>query len=250
MTKNMPLVSIITVVFNGERYLEETIESVINQSYENIEYIVIDGNSTDRTVEILEQYDGKIDHWLSEPDDGIYDAMNKGISLCSGEIIKLINADDLLTPDSVETAVQAFLKFGEKGQELFITSNLDIINEEGVVVSAFTQKGFTKYFESFLHPAWYVPAAIYNKYGQYSLDYSISSDYEYFLRLQEGGVKMRVLEAPLAQYRVGGASSGYAGTKQVFRINCNYFGLIRATYVYALHAGGKLAGNIKRRAFR
>ena len=79
-----PLISIITVVFNGERYLEQTIQSVIDQTYDNVEYIIIDGGSTDGTLDIIKKYEDKIDYWVSEKDNGIYDAMNKGIKVCYG----------------------------------------------------------------------------------------------------------------------------------------------------------------------
>ena len=94
----LPLVTIITVVFNGEKYLQQTIQSVINQTYDNVEYVVIDGGSTDGTVDIIRKYEDKIDYWVSEPDQGIYDAMNKGIQLAGGEIVGLINSDDCYHP--------------------------------------------------------------------------------------------------------------------------------------------------------
>ena len=92
--ENKPLISIITVVYNGEKYLEETIQSVINQTYDNVEYIIIDGGSTDGTLNIIKKYEDKIDYWVSERDNGIYDAMNKGIFLATGEWLNFMNAGD------------------------------------------------------------------------------------------------------------------------------------------------------------
>lgn len=89
-----PLITVITVVFNGEKYLEETILSVINQTYDNVEYIIIDGGSTDGTVDIIKKYEGQLDYWLSESDNGIYDAMNKGLRLATGDYIHFLNAGD------------------------------------------------------------------------------------------------------------------------------------------------------------
>lgn len=100
-----PLVSIITVVYNGERYLEQTIKSVLNQSYSNIEYLIIDGGSTDGTIEIIKKFEDKLSFWLSEKDNGVYDAMNKGISIANGEIIGIINSDDYYSSFAVQEAV-------------------------------------------------------------------------------------------------------------------------------------------------
>lgn len=91
-----PLITVVTVVFNGEKTLEQTIQSVVNQTYDNVEYIVIDGASTDRTLDIIKKYEDRIDYWQSEPDKGIYDAMNKGIGLANGDFLIFLGADDLL----------------------------------------------------------------------------------------------------------------------------------------------------------
>ena len=103
---NQPLISIITVVRNGEVHLEEAIKSVLNQSYGNIEYVVIDGNSTDSTLDIIRKYEDRIDYWISEPDKGISDAFNKGIALCKGEWIGIINADDWYELDTFNNIIQ------------------------------------------------------------------------------------------------------------------------------------------------
>ena len=100
--KSNVLVSIITVVKNNEKYLEETIQSVQNQSYKNFEYIVIDGNSTDDSLKIIKRYDENIDFWISENDKGIYDAFNKGLDLASGKFIVFVNSDDLLTNNAIQ----------------------------------------------------------------------------------------------------------------------------------------------------
>ena len=105
-----PLVSIVTVVFNGEKYLKETIQSVINQSYDNVEYIIIDGGSTDETLNIIKKYEDKIDYWVSEQDEGMYDALRKGFSLCNGEVMAYINADDFYLPNAFTTIIDIFKK--------------------------------------------------------------------------------------------------------------------------------------------
>ena len=100
-----PLVSIITIVRNGEKYLENAIKSVINQTYENIEYIIIDGRSTDGTLDIIATYNESIDYWISEADSGISDAFNKGVNLANGELIGIVNSDDWLESNAVEIIV-------------------------------------------------------------------------------------------------------------------------------------------------
>lgn len=103
-----PLISIITVVYNGEKYLEQTIQSVINQTYKNIEYIVIDGGSTDGTLDIIKKYEEHISYWVSESDKGLYDAMNKGIGVAKGELIGMINSDDWYELEAVEIMAEAY----------------------------------------------------------------------------------------------------------------------------------------------
>lgn len=103
---NLPLITIITVVYNGATHIEETIQSVISQSYQNIEYLIIDGGSSDETINILKKYDNKIDYWISEPDKGIYDAMNKGIKHCNGDYIFFLGADDRLMKNAIESILK------------------------------------------------------------------------------------------------------------------------------------------------
>ena len=102
------LVSVVTVCLNSEKYLEQTIQSVINQTYDNIEYIIIDGGSTDKTLDIIRKYENRITRWISEPDKGMYDALNKGFADSTGEIMAWLNSDDMLTPWALSTAVDIF----------------------------------------------------------------------------------------------------------------------------------------------
>lgn len=126
-----PKVSIVTTVFNGEKYIEETIKSILNQTYPNIEYIMIDGGSTDTTISIIEKYKDKISFFISEKDKGMYDGINKGMNQAHGEICAYLNADDIYEPDAIEIVVKEFIKsnsslvFGhctyidEKGKDLY-----------------------------------------------------------------------------------------------------------------------------------
>jgi cellulose synthase/poly-beta-1,6-N-acetylglucosamine synthase-like glycosyltransferase len=109
-----PLISIVTVVYNGEAFLEETILSVINQAYDNVEYIIIDGGSTDRTIDIIKKYEDKLDYWISESDDGIYDAMNKGIDLVTGEWVNFVNSSDVLNGNAYTVILDCLVKNSNK----------------------------------------------------------------------------------------------------------------------------------------
>ena len=127
----MPLISIITVVYNGEKYLEQTINSVINQTYKNIEYIIIDGGSTDGTLDIIKQYEQHIAYWISEPDKGQSDALNKGIKKANGQVLGWLNADDYLLPN----ALKKFIHFYNNNNNYdFYYANYQWVNEHGILL--------------------------------------------------------------------------------------------------------------------
>ena len=211
--ENKPLISIITVVFNGELYLEETIQSVIRQTYENIEYIIIDGGSTDGTLDIIKKYNEHIDYWISETDNGIYDAMNKGILKSKGEIIGIVNADDIMYDDTVDKIV--FL-FESQRDMMFTYGNLDLMNESSQVISTAYSLGMEHFkyrifrYMPFLHPTMFIKKGVYEKIGLYNTYYRVSSDYDFVLRMIENdctrGVK---LTFSTGRFRLGGRSGGY-----------------------------------------
>lgn len=198
-------VSIITVVYNGVAHLEQTIESVLEQCYENIEYIIIDGGSTDGTVELIEKYDDHIAHWVSEPDGGIYDAMNKGIAKATGEIVGLINADDWYTKDAVANVV-----------ETFSTSRADVVHGAMEIVSV-NGSSFVKDAERDLdrlskgmlinHPTLFAKRMLYKKYGGFDTSYKIVADWELMVRWWQEDAKFVAIDNCLANFRMGGISS-------------------------------------------
>lgn len=205
-----PLISIITVVYNGEKYLEETIQSVLNQTYENIEYIIIDGGSSDGTVDIIKKFADSIDYWISEKDSGIYDAMNKGIKVSSGEIIGIVNADDYLFKNTIEEVLKSI----EKTNSDFTYGNLDIIDLEGNFLSKTSSLGIDsikyKLFNQmpFLHPTMFIKRKVYEKIGLYNLEYKLSADYDFVLRLIESKYKPAKLNFSTGVFRLGGQSGG------------------------------------------
>ncbi len=212
--EELPLISIVTVVYNGEKYLEETIQSVIDQTYPNVEYIIVDGGSTDGTSEIIKKYEEYIDYWISETDSGIYDAMNKGLSLCSGDLIGIINADDFYERKVFEKVVEAY---GE-GRADVIYGDMRLIgaNRSEVIKAHQTglKYGIRPYSLSwiwvkmlFAHPSSFVSRSAYCHFGGYDTDLKIAADYEFFIRLVMQKANFKYIPITLSHFREGGISS-------------------------------------------
>lgn len=201
-----PLVSIVTVVYNGAATLERTIESVLAQGYPAIEYIVVDGGSTDGTLELLRRYSDRIDLWTSAKDQGIYDAMNKGIALCTGEWIGLINADDWYEPDAVGLAMEAV----KNDARTNIThGDIHVHYPNGTCkVKRAKRSGFLlKYWEMVLnHPSFFVRRSYYATHP-FNINLRVGGDHHWTLRawLEDPGM-FRYIPKPLANFTVGGAS--------------------------------------------
>lgn len=198
-----PKVSIITVCYNSERTIEQTILSVLGQTYKNIEYIIVDGASKDNTLEIIKKYKQRI-KVISEPDNGIYHAMNKGIMKSSGDIIGIINSDDWYEENAVELAVQylsnatcdlvhgRYKKVYENGimQEMKCGSLEDL-----------------RYKMTVLHPTVFVKKTIYEKYGIFNQKFKIAADYDLMLRFYEAGVRMVEIPENISYFRMSGTSN-------------------------------------------
>ncbi len=178
----MPLISIITVVYNGSKTLEQTIQSVINQSYKNIEYIIIDGGSTDGTINIIKKYEKHISHWISETDKGLYDAMNKGIALATGELIGMINSDDWYELDAVKIVVNSYLNNPEK--RIFHSNRYDVDDVGNRRIYKFNKSNFKFIYFSmtYNHPSMFIHKNIYASYN-YNIEFKSISDYEFVLKV-------------------------------------------------------------------
>ncbi len=215
-------VSVITVSLNSEKYMESCIKSVISQDYKNIEYIIIDGKSTDSTLKIAEKYKNNIDILVSEPDKGIFDAMNKGIKLATGDIIAILNSDDYYSDNSVISTVV----------KEFETYNTDSVFGNISIISPFTSKVIRKWRDKKYkrknfkkgwhpaHPAFFVKREIYEKFGVFNLKYRIAADYELMFRfLYKNKVtsKMTDKKAPLVIMRAGGNSN--ASVRNIIKSN-------------------------------
>jgi glycosyltransferase involved in cell wall biosynthesis len=203
---SIPLISIVTVTFNAAEHIEQTIRSVLGQSYDNVEYIIIDGGSTDSTVEIIRRYSHAIDFWISEPDGGIYDAMNKGVQLASGYYVGLLNAADWYDQDLLKTLVQTHIESGANDQAILYTDfqlfleDLDFAEKRPCTLEPW--KGMT-----ISHQAMFVGAGVYRDVGLYDVSYRLAADYDFFLRAFSMGVRFVHSHHHGVYFRAGGRSA-------------------------------------------
>lgn len=177
---NNPLVSIITIVKNGEKYLEQSIQSVINQSYYNIEYIVIEGDSTDGTLDIIRKYEDRIAYWVSEPDEGIYDAMNKGIVLSTGDYINFMNSGDLFYDRKVVSNVVS-----EVGEYVDIIYGNALVRYPGGFERPHKATPIKRIMFDLPtpHQALFCKKVLFEKYGLFDASLKTSADFEWFIRI-------------------------------------------------------------------
>lgn len=204
-------VSIITVCFNSAKTIRDTIESVLSQDYPHIEYIVIDGGSSDQTLEIVKEYSNRIAVIVSEKDRGIYDAMNKGIFLARGEIVGMLNSDDVYID---EHAVSHLMKRMEDTRADSVFADLVIVDPDNLnkVMRYYDSSYFNPNKFRFgwmpAHPTFFVKKVLYDTVGPYSLDYQISADYEMLIRLLwVQKASYTYLQKPVVKMRYGGAST-------------------------------------------
>ncbi|MGD0093351.1 MAG: glycosyltransferase family 2 protein [Planctomycetota bacterium] len=201
-TPGEPVISIITVVYNGQATLERAVRSVLEQTYAHVEYIVIDGGSTDGTLEIIRRYEERIALWLSEPDGGIFDAMNKGLALASGDCVAILNCDDYYAPRAVAAVVEALQRAPAEavyGDSIFVLEDIGL--ERQVHAAPQLTRGMT-----LCHPALFVARSAYARLGVYDLRYRYSADFDFALRLHHAKVKWCKVPEPLAYFTGGGAA--------------------------------------------
>ncbi len=202
-----PLVSIITVTFNAKDYLEQTIKSVIAQTYTPIEYIIIDGGSTDGTIDIIKRYSNNLSYWISEPDKGIYDAMNKGISHAKGKLIGIVNASDFYEQDTVQRVVAASNQNPQAG---IFHGNINMLNEDGSLFKVkqpnTDMQQLTKGFGIY-HPTFFVRKSVYDTMGCYDTTFRLAADYDFALRCWRNDIVFCYINRVLSNFRIGGATN-------------------------------------------
>ncbi len=202
-------ISIITITYNSAKTIQRALESVQSQTYQDIEHVIVDGASKDGTRELIEAYAKKHTNvrWISEPDKGIYNALNKGIHLATGDVIGFVHSDDILyAPDSISHIAEAFAQ-----QDIQVVyGDLQYVRE-GKVTRRWRSNDFNpaslKYGWMCPHPTMYVRREVYQQVGDYDEWFSISADYDMILRIFKSGFKSKYLPEVLVSMEVGGASN-------------------------------------------
>ncbi len=219
-------ISVVTVVYNGASTLQGCIDSVASQSHDDVEYIVVDGGSTDGTIDLIQNNEGSINKWISEPDNGIYDAMNKGLRMATGEVVGLLNADDMYEHTDVLKEVA-----GE-----FVSSKADCVYGDLVYVRASDPTKVIRtwrsgaanrgYFERGLvpaHPSFFIRTSALNEVGEYRTDMRIAADYEFMFRaLHVQQLSFSYMRKTLVRMRTGGESNNSLrnikqGNQEIYR---------------------------------
>jgi len=204
-------ISIITVTYNSAQTVEETILSVMNQSYSDIEYIVIDGLSEDNTMQIVEKYRKKISKIISEKDQGLYDALNKGIALATGEVVGILHSDDFYTSNNV---IQKYANLFQKTGCDAVYSDLYYVDrvDTNKIIRKWKSGDYTQ--NSFIngwmppHPTFFVKKEVYSKFGNFNTSFQTAADYELMLRLvHKHKISMAYLPEYTVKMRIGGASN-------------------------------------------
>ncbi|MEM6763293.1 MAG: glycosyltransferase family 2 protein [Bacteroidota bacterium] len=206
-----PTISLITVCFQAEAYLKSCIDSIIAQDYPSIEYIIIDGGSTDGTLDIIRAYEQHIDQWVSERDEGLYDAMNKGICMASGEVIGFLHADDVYEhPSVISTVMKAF----EDSSIGAVYGDLVYVDAENTdyITRYYPARDFTvsKFRKGMMppHPTFFVRTSLYEKMGNFDTSYEICADFDLMVRmLYQGQVSSSYIPSVLVRMRNGGIST-------------------------------------------
>ena len=231
------LVTVITVVYNGEDYLEETILSVINQTYDNVEYIIIDGGSTDGTLEIIKKYENQIDYWLSEQDEGIYDAMNKAATTATGDYINFMNAGDFFNNTDIINSISDSLI------EDFVYGNHIIVSEDNTENSYADVKNYSdKRNIPFCHQSLFERRSCLLQHP-FNTNYKIAADYDHYLNCIHNGASFKHVPITVSKFLDGGLSMSsrknlikeyYQTTKRFYPYSAVSIYIIRLIKFYLL----------------
>ena len=205
----MPKFSIVTVCLNAAGTVEQALDSVLSQTYPPFEYIVIDGGSTDGTREVIERYRPRLTNVVLEPDEGIYDAFNKGVTRATGDVVGILNADDLYAPWALETVAEAY---GQSPRPGVFYGKLAVVDEarcRWTVYPVGDHRCLTSHM-SIAHPATFVARSVYDQYGLFDPSFRVSGDWDLMLRFFQSGVPFYPVDRVLTAFRNSGVSSAYS----------------------------------------
>ena len=234
-----PLLSVVTAVLNRRELLERNIQSVLSQGYASTEHIIVDGGSTDGTLDVLKKYDDRIAYWISEPDGGIFDAMNKGVGLARGNYIHLLNSDDYYCPGAL-TRVASEVSLSRSdvifGDYIFVVEDAGL--QRRIHATTDLHNGMT------IGHALFVARNVYDRVGMYDTHYRYSGDLDFMLRVRKAGMRFTRVDQALQYFTSGGAAESNLAAACAEAAEC-----------IARHAGGGSAEmyrlkSLKRRAFR
>lgn len=208
-------ISLITATYNSAETLRDTLQSVLNQTFKDVDYIIVDGNSKDNTIEIVKEFEPKFEgrlRWVSEKDKGIYDAMNKGVKMAQGDIVGILNSDDFFASDNVLEKVNAAFTETPGIDGVYADVRYVDWNDTSKTVRMFSGKDFKRekicWGQMPPHPSFYVKRECYDKYGLYSLDYPICADYDMFVKMiWIENIKTLYINDIFVNMRSGGTSS-------------------------------------------
>lgn len=228
-------VSIITVSFNSAKTIADTIQSVLSQDFPDIEYIIVDGNSSDNTVNIIRQFEGQISKWISEKDRGMYDAMNKGIAMATGDVIGILNSDDVYMNNHVISELMALMQ-EKRTQVVFADLILVDQNDDNKILRYYDSSHFHpdkfKFGWMPAHPTVFVRRELYQAVGPFSTSYKIAADYEMLIRmLAIQKASYAYLPKPVVRMRSGGAST--AGLSRNWILNTEIVRACKENGIYS-----------------
>lgn len=213
-------ITVITIAYNSATTIRKTIESVISQDYQDVEYIIIDGASTDETLSIINEYASRITRIVSEPDNGISDAFNKGLRIATGNLVVFINSDDQLLPGALKLVSEHY----HTDQEIIATNLLleDERTQSHFLLHPSTTFPIIPFFRKVAHQGLYVPLAIYNEIGGYDTAIRCPMDLDFMIRAYHAGIPVRHVDVTTAIFRLGGLTS-----KSMWKKRKDYIYMIR-----------------------
>ena len=238
------MITIITVCYNSEQTIRKTIESVLNQTYKDYEYLIIDGKSTDKTLEIVKEYENAFEGKLkivSEKDNGIYDAMNKGINLAQGELIGMINSDDWYESTALETMVNAY-----DGSRYAILYGMQREYMNGKEKMCWIKNHEFLNVQMINHPTCFITKELYHDLGNYDVQYKSSADYDFMLKMfRNEEVIFQPVYSIISNFALGGMSGTNIGRIETAKIKYKY-GIISKSQMYRIVAENRIKIIIKK----